>query len=253
PSNLFEIVKSWLLQYAQVTTSEFIINEQDFSPSIQPEEMIEKARKFRCFIQVTGDTIQLNVRTPTTLADANVFNIPYTGSASHTALSPQLITSANINRERIQVCFGNLTTRTDDVIVVCSTSNVLRKSVIDAAGIQVSQEYSVQNSQNLIVTSSGSLVCKKILFIPWSPKAKDLNVLKQSICWFTSNAVEYAWDNGYKSIALPAIGCGRFRINADIIAKMMIGEAERQLNNRQASLTISFVMLKQQQSVYDDF
>ncbi|CAF1621058.1 unnamed protein product, partial [Didymodactylos carnosus] len=98
--------------YAQVTTSEFIINEQDFSPSIQSEEMIEKARKFRCFIQVTGDTIQLNVRIPTTLGDANVFNIPYTGSASHAALSPQLITSANINRGRIQVCFGDLTTRT---------------------------------------------------------------------------------------------------------------------------------------------
>jgi hypothetical protein len=86
-----------------------------------------------------------------------------------------------------------------DVIVVCSTSDILRKAVIARAGPQVQAEYDASNKQ-AISTSNGALPCKKILFLPWKTDSSDTSSLKTSLSTFVSTAISHASKKGYKTL-----------------------------------------------------
>jgi hypothetical protein len=88
------------------------------------------------------------------------------------------------------------------VIVVCSTSKILRNSIITKAGPQVKREYESLNSDSLqaCATSSGSLPCKKILFLPWIADPSNTGALKTSLKTFVATAIGHSSAKGYKSL-----------------------------------------------------
>jgi hypothetical protein len=98
-----------------------------------------------------------------------------------------------------------------DAIVVCSSSDVLRKAVLKAAGTTVETEYANGQTEDpsgaIIVTSPGQLLCQKIFFLPWKPNT-DVCILKQSLQNFVFNAIQYAINYHFRSIAFPAV-CDR--------------------------------------------
>ncbi|CAF4850226.1 unnamed protein product, partial [Rotaria socialis] len=89
-----------------------------------------------------------------------------------------------------------------DVVVVCSTSEILCRAIITAAGPQVKAEYSAlqADGQQPAATSNGLLPCKKILFIPWRGDRSDLPSLKKTLGKFVSTAIKYAFENGHTSL-----------------------------------------------------
>ncbi len=58
----------------------------------------------------------------------------------------------------------------------------------------------------------------------------------------------------YLILAFPSVGCGQLGHNPKLIAEYMIGETYQQLKTAVHShLTVSFVLLSQQENVYDAF
>lgn len=88
------------------------------------------------------------------------------------------------------------------MIVVCSTSEVLRKAIIAKAGPQVQAEFDANygNNQTLFRTSNGHLPCKRIYFIPWKSQPSDKSALQPSISKFVSSAISYAIKRNYTTI-----------------------------------------------------
>ncbi|CAF4451508.1 unnamed protein product, partial [Adineta steineri] len=108
----------------------------------------------------------------------------------------------------------------------CSTSEYLCKAITDKAGAQVQKEYGVLKASGAFpgTTSGGTLLCKNILFIPWSPDSRDENSIKSSLNTFIELAFAQANAVGCKSIAFPAVGCGKFNFDPLLIAKYMLDE-----------------------------
>jgi hypothetical protein len=90
------------------------------------------------------------------------------------------------------------------MIVVCSTSEILRKEILAKAGSRVQAEYEVweKNGQNIYATSNGRLPCKKIFFLPWGADRSEPTALKKSLSTFVSTAIKHAEKNGYQTIGL---------------------------------------------------
>jgi O-acetyl-ADP-ribose deacetylase (regulator of RNase III) len=89
-----------------------------------------------------------------------------------------------------------------EVIVVCSTSDKLMKSVLDASGLAANDV----DKRHCISTTAGHLPCKRIIFSPWISDLKQGLLLEDSIREFVATAVEHAAEAGYNTIAFPAIG-----------------------------------------------
>ncbi len=89
-----------------------------------------------------------------------------------------------------------------DIIVVCSTSELLRNAIIAKAGPQVQTEYNAKKASNrqVYTTSNGTLPCKKILFIPWTVNPSDPTSLKTSLSEFVSTAITYTSKKGYNTL-----------------------------------------------------
>ena len=89
-----------------------------------------------------------------------------------------------------------------DMIVVCSTSDVLRKDILSKAGARVQTEFEVRSSsgEQTFSTSNGSLSCKKIFFLPWKVDQSDATALQPSVSNFVSKAIKYAMKNDHQSI-----------------------------------------------------
>jgi hypothetical protein len=68
---------------------------------------------------------------------------------------------------------------------------------------------------------------------------------------FVSDAIEKALTEKYKSIAFPAIGCGKFGCSISLVAQAMIGEAQRTLQKH--NLSILFVIQPERTDIYDEF
>ncbi|CAF1122545.1 unnamed protein product [Didymodactylos carnosus] len=208
------------------------------------------AKKFHCYLKTEIDTQQLPVTIPKACVDDESTN-SYASTAS--ASSSSSTSTLAVANGSINICMGDLTQEVVDVIVVCIESTKLRAAVINVAGNQVAQEFTTQSSSpQAIVTSSGTLNCKKILFLHWQPE-NDRTLLKQSVSRFVLEGIAYATANNYTSISFPAIGCGNFGCSIDDISQMMIDAAKQQLVKLQTNLQVSFVIFPQQQQVYDEF
>jgi hypothetical protein len=88
------------------------------------------------------------------------------------------------------------------MIVVCSTSEILRKEILAKAGSRVQTEYEVwnQSGQQVYATSNGKLPCKKIFFLPWGSDRADPSALKKTLGTFISTAIQHAEKHGHQTI-----------------------------------------------------
>ncbi|CAF4324757.1 unnamed protein product, partial [Rotaria sordida] len=57
----------------------------------------------------------------------------------------------------------------------------------------------------------------------------------------------------YTSIAFPAIGCGKHDCSVDIVVKTMIREVKKQIEIRNLSCLVKFIIEPYRQNIYDEF
>ncbi|CAF4014160.1 unnamed protein product [Rotaria magnacalcarata] len=164
--------------------------------------------------------------------------------------------SISIGKGMLLVEKGNITTQKVDAIVGSSSSEILKQAIIEAAGPEVKAAYETEykNYPNAILISTipGKLPCKRIFFLKWQPNPDD-SKLRQSIVDFIWTVIQNVISHNYTSIAFPAIGCGKHGCSVDIIVKTMVQEIKKQLEMRDFSLTVKFMIQPEQQSIYDEF
>jgi len=148
------------------------------------------------------------------------------------------------------------------VIVVCSTSEVLFKSILQQAGSMVAEEYNrlsaeVNQENSIIETGAGNLNCKAILFVSWIPPInQDSTTLCNSISEFVSKSLHHIFyhPNVYKTVAFPAIGCDLSQCPVDIVAKGMIDATVAKLAEIMLyDVTVSFVILPNEFDIHQKF
>ncbi|CAF4205137.1 unnamed protein product [Rotaria sp. Silwood2] len=161
-----------------------------------------------------------------------------------------------IGNSKIVVCTADLTKQSVDAIVVCSTQTIVRDNIIAAAGEQVKHAFDECSSSATpeIETTGGNLPCKQIIFRSWIFDKIQIQNLRPSIARFVTSVISYALHNKLTTIAFPSIDCESLDVDPKLIAEYMIDETYQQLKNSiHSSLIISFVLLPQQQSVFDAF
>ncbi|CAF1117593.1 unnamed protein product [Adineta steineri] len=161
-----------------------------------------------------------------------------------------------IGKGTIEVQIGDITTQKIDVIIGNSSSDILKKEIMNAAGndIEIAYAKEYENNQKSLLLSipSGKLPCKQIFFIKWNPN-KNEDVLRQSIVDFIWNVIQHVILYKFTSIAFPAIGCGQYRCPTNIVVKTMVKEIKHQLAMRDIPLTVKFVIQPKQQTIFNQF
>ncbi|CAM4927546.1 unnamed protein product [Rotaria socialis] len=163
--------------------------------------------------------------------------------------------NASTQTSTIGVCYGDLTTQEADVIVVCSSSEYLFKSICKAGGDSVSNSYTKQIKDNpdapvITVTAAGRIASKMIYFLPWQSNP-DESILRKSIENFVSVALEQAIQCNYRNITFPAIGCGGFGCSIQFIARTMVENVHSKVKAH--SMMVSFVIQPDRKDIYDEF
>ncbi|CAF3559154.1 unnamed protein product [Rotaria socialis] len=145
--------------------------------------------------------------------------------------------------------------RLTDVIVVCSSSEYLFKSICKAGGDSVSNSYTNQIKDNpdapvITVTAAGRITSKMIYFLPWQSNP-DESILRKSIENFVSVALEKAIQCKYRNITFPAIGCGGFGCSIQFIARTMVEYVYWKVKAH--SMMVTFVIQPDRNDIYDEF
>lgn len=141
------------------------------------------------------------------------------------------------------------------MIVVCSLSKYLVESVFKAAGKSFKRAFEAQVKENetasvISVRSEGELGSKAVYFVPWKPSS-DPQMLVQSIEQLVKNVMKKAASEKYRSIAFPAIGCGEYGCDIELIARTFVGKV-RELLERWP-ISILFVIQPGKTDVYEKF
>ncbi|CAF1250021.1 unnamed protein product [Adineta steineri] len=164
--------------------------------------------------------------------------------------------SVAIGKGTVEVEIGDITTQKVDVIIGNSSSDILKKEIMNAAGNDVKIAYAkeYENNQKSLILSipSGKLPCKQIFFIKWDPDRNE-DVLQQSIVDFIWNIIQNVILYKFTSVAFPAIGCGQYRCPTNIVVKTMVKEIKHQLAMRNIPLTVKFVIQSKQQTIFNQF
>lgn len=200
PIDMHSKIKDNLQALAQIDELTFEINNNAFEILItnEPERLLSIV-KSKCYLE---KKIQIN-HTYISVPKAQIIDpedLPQQQQSQN--ISAINTTNINIGNSTITIAIGDLTAQQVDMIVVCSTSEILRNSIIAKAGPQVQAEYDALNSkgQQASVTSNGALPCKRILFIPWIAEASNPTSLKTSLSTFVSTAITHASQNGYLTL-----------------------------------------------------
>ncbi|CAF4121313.1 unnamed protein product [Rotaria sp. Silwood2] len=163
---------------------------------------------------------------------------------------------ATFKRGIIEVEMGDITMQKVDVIIGSSSSNILRKAIIKAAGNETQAVYDLESTTHpnsvLIATPAGALPCKQIFFVKWEPDS-DEKILEQSLVDLIYTVVQNVKSHRFTSIALPAIGCGKHGCSIDIVVKTMVLEMKKNLIKRNLPWTVKFVVEPDQENIYDEF
>ncbi|CAF2592809.1 unnamed protein product [Rotaria sp. Silwood2] len=176
-------------------------------------------------------------------------------------LFPTIVMNATVHNGSIQLVAGDLIKQNVDVIVVCSTSEILLKNILEQAGLVVTEEYnrlssSVDQQNSLIETGPGNLNCKAILFLPWMTSLnQDSKIVSTSISEFVSKSLHHILYHPkvYRTVAFPAIGCGLIQCPVTIAAQAMIDAAIAKLKETMLYFTVSFVIFPNQFNVHQGF
>ncbi|CAF1359198.1 unnamed protein product [Adineta ricciae] len=166
------------------------------------------------------------------------------------------VKSTTIKNGSIEVIKGDMTKQKVDVIIASSSSGFLLKTILNAAGADVSTAYNneLKNRPNaiLIETPGGALFCKRIFFVKWEPN-HDPQTLRISLTDMVSTVIQSAISHKFTSIAFPAIGCGNLGCSVNIVVETLVFEMKKCLLKRQLPWTVKFVIEPSQQNVYDEF
>ncbi|CAF1242378.1 unnamed protein product [Adineta ricciae] len=151
---------------------------------------------------------------------------------------------------------GDILQQTTDVIVGTTTSNRLKKSMLEAAGDEIQSayehEYQRDPNRNLISVPGGQLSVHQIYFFKWEP-SRNLALLRKSYMELISTVLQHVITDGFTSIALPIIGCGEYSYSTSQVAKMMLADVKNQLTNSDISLIVKFIIRHEQKNIYDVF
>ncbi|CAF1451106.1 unnamed protein product [Rotaria magnacalcarata] len=251
PVDMHSRIKDTLEALVQITETKFEIRSNGFENLINQEpKRLFSLVKAKCYLVKNVRTQRSHISVPKSQA-ADPEDAAQASQSTHNANA----TSINIGKSAITIASGDLTAQKVDVIVVCSTSEILCRAILTAAGPQVKAEYGVSQAagQQHTATSNGLLPCKEILFIPWRGDQSDLSSLKKTLGEFVSTAIKYAFENGRTSLAFPSVGCGKLGFDPSIIAQHMIDETEAQLISSKSTMNVSFILVQEQQNVYDAF
>ena len=137
-----------------------------------------------------------------------------------------------------------------------SASEFLRQIILIEAGEEVYRMYEKEDESNpqslLISTPAGNLSCKRIFFIKWNPD-ENISILRQSISDFISNVIQNVLSYQYNSVAFPSIGSNHSNISRKTIIQILIQQLIYQIKSRNLSLIIKFIILPDQQQIYQLF
>jgi hypothetical protein len=136
--------------------------------------------------------------------------------------------------------------------VVCSSSRGLVESVLQAAGPSIRTAYGKRNKSTSgiqpFALKCSSLPCQQILFLPWTPCQYKI-LTEQAIKNFIATAIAHVFRENYRSVAFPAIGCGKFGLNTDFIAQTMVNHVKVE----QYPLNIAFIIHPDSQDTFSAF
>ncbi|CAF1254970.1 unnamed protein product [Rotaria sordida] len=101
--------------------------------------------------------------------------------------------SMTIAKGTVEIQIGDITAQKVDVIVGSSSSHILKRAIMNAAGSDVQMAYAKEYKSNpdslTLSISSGQLPCKRIFFVKWEPNT-DKEVLQQSIVDLIWNVIQ---------------------------------------------------------------
>ncbi|CAF1257309.1 unnamed protein product [Rotaria sordida] len=164
--------------------------------------------------------------------------------------------SMTIAKGTVEIQIGDIIAQKVDVIVGSSSSHILKRAIMNAAGSDVQMAYAKEYKSNpdslTLSISSGQLPCKRIFFVKWEPNT-DKEVLQQSIVDLVWNVIQNIILYKFTSVAFPAIGCGKHGCSKEILVKTMVREIKNQLKMRNLPLTVKFVIEPEQPEIYDEF
>ena len=118
------------------------------------------------------------------------------------------------------------------------------------------QEYATIDKSSLqgpLEIDAGNLKCRKILFQPWLINRETNEAFYQSIRDFVGQAVQHAIKCQHKSIAFPAIGCGKFNAEKNAVAREMLFEVQKQLLAANVLLQIILVIVPHEKELFKVF
>ncbi|CAF1050764.1 unnamed protein product [Rotaria sp. Silwood1] len=164
--------------------------------------------------------------------------------------------STTVEPAKIEVEKGDITKQPVDVIIGSSSSENLKQILLEAEGKEVENAYDEEAKNNppssIISTLSGQLPGKRIFFLKWEPNTNP-ETLKQSIIDLIWNVIQNTTSYKFTSIAFLAIGCGEHACPVHIVVKTMVKEMKQQIQNRNLSWSIKFIIEPNQDNVYDEF
>ncbi|CAF3834464.1 unnamed protein product [Rotaria sp. Silwood1] len=164
--------------------------------------------------------------------------------------------SNKLTAAAITVQKGDLAEEKIDLVVVSSTSKYLCDGILQKAGESVKKEYNTaakSSPSEIFEIDSGKLQCRRLLFLTWQINQTSQEAFYQSIRNFVSTAVQHAIKFNHTSIAFPAMGCGKYCFDKSIVAHEMLTEAQRQLLSANVLLQINFIILSDQNDVFEIF
>jgi hypothetical protein len=239
PPDMHSKIKDSLEALTQIEELTFEIKSSPFEVLITKEpECLDSLVKSKCYLEKKIQTYRRHISVPKAKA-ANLEDLAQQSDSASATDS----TSIKVGNSTINIAIGDLTTQavssllispldpmyTDtllticlnfkefsslilvifiskqvDVIVVCSTSDILRQKIIAAAGphVQAAYDAAKSNSHGICATSNGALPCKIILFIPWKADSSDLSTLKPSLNRFISSAIEFGIQRSCTTLGL---------------------------------------------------
>ncbi len=127
----------------------------------------------------------------------------------------------------------------------------MKEGLIDRVGqIDYEKTHLQPDGTMYTETDGGQLNCKRILFSNWVPTSLINNdkILRSSIQAYIAKSIEYTKDASSIAFAVPD-SCN----DEAILAKEMVTEAKRQLEINKLELKISFVLLPEQKTLYEQF
>ncbi|CAF4224636.1 unnamed protein product [Rotaria socialis] len=256
PTDIHSEITESLEALAQINENSFEIDEPGFEilVSKEPERLLTIVNS-KCYLEKTIESRRIHILIPKARITELSHGIKQSASSSAVAKALPTSTSVNVGHSKVTILIGDLAAQAVDAIVACSSSEYLCKDIVSKAGAQTMNEYIQLKSSKQFPgsTTGGTLSCKEIYFIPWSPDSHDSADVKSSLHSFVSAAYTLAIAKGSKSMAFHAVGCGKMNFDASTIAKYMLRETRKELIKIKIKMNISFVLLPSEQNVYDQF